>query len=62
MTSHIFFLRKSVNTLFWDSATLSCSARLEFFIVNLARLVASDVTALARLFRELYVCDSSTWV
>ena len=57
MTPHIVLLSKSGSTLFWDIAHLSFSASLAFFIVNLARLVASDVTELARLFRELYMCD-----
>ena len=62
MTLNIFLLSKSVITLFWDIATLSCSSSLEFFNVKLVSLVASDVMALARLFNALDMCASSTWV
>ena len=58
---HIVLLSKSVSTLSWDSATLSCSTSFAFYIVNFLRLVASDVMALARLLRASDMCDSSTW-
>ena len=55
------FINKSMSTLFWISVILNCYTSLSFTIVKLVRLVASDATALTRLFRASAICSSSTW-
>ena len=61
MIPHIFLLSKYVSTLFLATATMSCFDSLAFVIVKFARLVASDVMVLVRLFRASAMCDYSTW-
>ena len=58
MIPHIALLSKSVSNFFWDSDTLICTASLDFFNVKLARLDASNVTALARLLNTSNMCAS----